>query len=212
VIYNNPFQPFLAVDNDDTPRATRHSSSYAPRRFDPFGGDWSYDDTPESRTAAAAKAIDQAERDLADARKRSAAADRRNERSAQVEREATLAERSRLVSILTSPVAVRHPLIAKKVAFESNSPADECISALEQYERDNTVRAIVHAARLARGEDPHSEPIIAGPKQHAIKMTPEAIEAASKRRRGEIVEDTMPPKGSLAWHIVMAARKARGQD
>jgi hypothetical protein len=218
VIYNNPFQPFLAVDNDgdDTPRATRHagifSSSYAPRRFDPFAAAWSYDETPATRTAAAAKALDQAERDLADARARSAEADRKKERNSQIERAATLTERQRLIDILFSPVGLRNPSIAKRVAFETISPSAECIAALEGYERERAVEAIISAGRRARGEDPYAEPIIPGPRQSTVKMNPEDIIAAGKRRRGQAAEDTMPPEGSLAWQIVMAARRARGQD
>jgi hypothetical protein len=202
-------RPTLVVDNgDDAPRATRHagifSNKYAPRMFDPFGN--------VNYVGAAAKALDQAERDLADARARSAEADRKKERNSEIERAATLTERQRLIDILFSPVGLRNPSIAKRVAFETSSPSAECIAALKGYERENAVRAIVHAARRARGEDPHGEPIIPGPRQSTVKMNPEDIIAAGKRRRGQAAEDTMPPEGSLAWQIVMAARRARGQD
>jgi hypothetical protein len=148
VIFDNPFRPMLVVDNDDgsSPRS-RHagifSNPYSPRMFDPLGGNWHYDDTPKARTEAASKALAQAERDLSDARERSAEADRKRERNAKLEREATLTERERIVSILSSPVGLRNPELAKRVALECISPADECIAALEDDERTRAVQAIV---------------------------------------------------------------------
>jgi hypothetical protein len=68
VIYRNPFQPFLAVDNE--PVRSRQVEVFKP--FAPFA----------SRTELATKALDQAERDLEGARKRAEEADRKRERSA----------------------------------------------------------------------------------------------------------------------------------
>ena len=192
MIFGNPFLPQLVVDNDDTPRATRHagifSNKYAPRRFDSFGS--VHDDAQETRTEAAAKALDAAEHELAAARQRTADADRKNERRAQLEREATLAERKRIVAILTSPVALRHPRIAKRVALESDSPADEAIAALEQYERENAASSakamadkIVHAGNVRRGLA--DAPVTAGPKRFVKAAAEEILAAARKARSTE---------------------------
>jgi hypothetical protein len=192
VIFDNPFLPHLVVDNDgdDTPRATRHagifSNKYAPRRFDPFGS-VHYHDAQETRTEAAAKALDAAERDLAAARQRTADADRKNERRARLEREATLTERSRILTILKSSVAARHPGLAKRVALESDSPADEAIAAMEEYEREsaaNSAKAmsdkIVHAGNVRRGLA--DAPVIVGPKVFVKTTAEEIIEAGKKAR------------------------------
>jgi hypothetical protein len=219
VFFDNPFRPTLVVDNDDSePQRARHagifSNPYPPRRFDPFGGNWDYDENPETRTAAAAKALDQAERDLADARERSAAAEKKRERSAQVEREATLTERKRILAILDSPVGQRNRRLAERVALETISSAEECIAALEGYERERAAAAIIRAGRTARGEDPYT-PIVAGPTQHTVKMTPEGIIAAGKRARGELPCDSHSgPKTMVkatAEDILVAAKKARGE-
>jgi hypothetical protein len=177
VIFGNPFLPQLVVDNDDTPR-----------RFDSFGS--VHADAQETRTEAAAKALDASEHELAAARQRTADADRKNERRAHLEREATIAERKRIVSILTAPVALRHPRIAKRVALESDSPADECIAVLEQYERDNaasrtksTADLIVLAGQMRRGEVAATV-TGAGPKV-LVKATSEEIIAAGRKARGE---------------------------
>ena len=179
MIFHNPFQPFLAVDNDDTPVRPRQAAAFRP--FDPF----------TSRAALAAKALEQAERDLEASRHRSAEADRKNERRARLEKEATLAERKRIVAILTSPVALRHPRIAQRVALESDSPAHEAVEAMERYERESaasraksTAEAIVHMGRVRRGEV--AAPVTGvGPKV-LVKMTPEDILAAGRKARGEV--------------------------
>jgi hypothetical protein len=175
VIYNNPFQPFLAVDNDDEPVRSRQAGAFRP--FAPF----------TSRTALATKALDQAERDLEAARERASVADEK--RRQKLEHEATLAERSRILTILTSPVAVRHPRIAKRVALESDSDADEAIAALEQYERENAASSaktmadkIVHAGDVRRGLA--DAPVTAGPKV-LVRATAESILAAAAKARGE---------------------------
>jgi hypothetical protein len=169
VIYNNPFQPFLAVDNDDTTVRSRQADAFRP--FAPF----------TSRTALATKALDQAERDLEGARNRASVADEK--RREKLEHEATMAEKKRIVAILTSPVAARLSSLAKRVAIESNSPAHEAIEALEQYEREsaaNSAKAasdlIILAGRKARGELPCD--VNAGPKT-PIKATAESILAAA---------------------------------
>ena len=141
----------------------------------------------ERRAEMATKALEQAERDLETARNRAAAADEK--RRERMEREGTLAERKRLMTILFSPVSLRHPRIAKRFAFESDSPADEAIEALEQYERENAANSakaasdlIILAGRKARGELPCD--VNAGPKTMA-KATAELILAAARKARGE---------------------------
>ena len=178
MIYNNPFQPFLAVDNDDTPVRSRQADAFHP--FTPFA----------SRTELATKALEQAERDLEASRHRSAEADRKNERRARLEKEATLAERKRIVAILTSPVALRHPRIAKRVALESDSPADEAIAALEQYERENaasnakaTSDLIILSGRKARGELPCE--VTAGPKNF-VRMSATKFRPLLERRAAKL--------------------------
>jgi hypothetical protein len=173
VIYNNPFQPFLAVDNDETPVRSRQADAFRP--FAPF----------TSRTALATKALDQAERDLEGARNRASVADEK--RREKLEHEATLAERSRILTILKSSVAARHPRLAKRVALESDSSADEAIEALEQYERENaasdaksTAELIVEMGKVRRGEA--AAPVTgAGPKVF-VKATAESILAAARKR------------------------------
>jgi hypothetical protein len=173
VILRNPFQPFLAVDNDDAPVMSPQADAFRP--FAPFA----------SRTALATKALEQAERDLEGARNRASVADEK--RREKLEHEATLAERKRIVSILTAPVALRHPRIAKRVALESDSPADEAIAAMEQYERETAASnakamadKIIHAGEIRRGLA--DAPVIAGPKTF-VKTTAEEILEAGKKAR-----------------------------
>jgi hypothetical protein len=159
VIFRSPFQPFLAVDNDDEPVRSRQADA-----FHPF--------TP----ALAKNALEIAERDF----------EANKKRHAQLEHEATMTERKRIVAILYSPVALRHPRIAKRVALESDSPAHEAIEALEQYERENAASnaksladQIVHMGSVRRGEAEAT--VTAGPKVF-VKATAEGILAAAKKR------------------------------
>ena len=174
MIFNNPFRPVLAVDNDDTPVRSRQAAF---RPFSPFA----------SRNALATKALDQAERDLEAARERASIADEK--RRQKLEHEATMAERTRILTILTSPVALRHPRIAKRVALESDSPAREAIEALEQYERETAASnakakadAIIRAGEMRRGLI--DAPITAGPKK-LVTTTSEEILAAARKARGQ---------------------------
>lgn len=56
------------------------------------------------------------------------------------------------------------------------------------------------------------KPQRAEPDAEGRRATAEMILEAGRRRRGETETDTMPPEGSLAWKIVMAAKKAKGQS
>jgi hypothetical protein len=185
VIYNNPFQPFLAVDNDDEPVRSRQAKAFDP--FAPF--------TSRTRTEIAARALEQAERDLAAARQRTPVEDddddRKKERLAKWKREGTLAERERIKTILTSPVALQQPRLADTFAFKSDIPAAEAIAAMEaqapradatQRTARETADLITLAAKRAHGLVPCE--VTAGPKVF-VKMTPEAIIAAARKAHGQ---------------------------
>lgn len=174
MIFHNPFQPFLAVDNDDTPVRSRQADAFRP--FAPF----------TSRTALATKALDQAERDLEGARNRASVADKK--RREKLEHEATMAERKRIVAILASPVAARLSSFAKRVAIESDLPADEAVAALEQYEREKDASSakamadqIVHMGQVRRGLAAATV-TGAGPKVFVKTSAEEIVAAAAKAR------------------------------
>jgi hypothetical protein len=178
VIYNNPFQPFLAVDNDDTPVKSRQAKAFDP--FAPF--------TSRTRNEMAARALEQAEKDLEGARNRASGADEK--RREKLEREGTLAERERIKTILTSPIAARQPRLAEAYAFKSDDSAAKAIAMMESADRDaaqsgakSTADLIVLAGQMRRGEV--AAPMTgAGPKVF-VKTTAEEIIKAGKKARGE---------------------------
>jgi predicted RNA-binding Zn ribbon-like protein len=147
----------------------------------------------EKRADTAARALEQAERDLEAARRRAPFEDddRKKERLAKWEREGALAERERIKSILTSPIAARQPRLADTFAFQSDIPAAEAIAAMEaqappaaasQRTAKETADLIILAGRRARGEVACE--VTAGPRVF-VRMTPEGIIAAAKKARSQ---------------------------
>ena len=144
----------------------------------------------ERRAEMAARALEQAERDLAAARQRTPVEDddddRKKERLAKWEREGALDERERIRAILTSPIAARQPRLAEKFALESDAPARDAVAAMEAADRDaaagrakSTAELIVEMGKVRRGEV--AAPVTAGPKI-LVRATAESILAAAKKR------------------------------
>jgi hypothetical protein len=147
----------------------------------------------EKRAEMAAKALEQAERDLAAARQRTPVEDddddRKKERLAKWEREGTLAERERIKTILTSPVALRQTRLAEAYAFDSDDTAEKAIAMMEAADRADaessakaTAGLIVLAGKKMRGLIPCD--VNAGPKKFT-KFTAEDILAAARKRDGK---------------------------
>ena len=138
----------------------------------------------EKRADMAARALDQAQRDLAAARQR--VPDEDDEEMKASYRRGALAERERIRLILTSPVAARQTHLAEAYAFDSDDSADKaiammksCAAAASQRTAKETSDLIVLAARRARGELPCET--TAGPKVF-VAATVEGILAAAKKR------------------------------
>ena len=134
----------------------------------------------EKRADMAARALDQAQRDLAAARQR--VPDEDDEEMKASYRRGALAERERIRLILTSPVAARQTHLAKAYAFDSDDSADKaiammksCAAAASQRTAKETSDLIVLAGKKARGET------TAGPKVF-VAATVEGILAAAKKR------------------------------
>ena len=89
--------------------------------------------TSEPRLSMAERAAEQARRDLAAEKTRKGldaeGDDDKDEKIARRTREGTLAERARILSILTAPVALRQSRLAKKFALESDVPPRDAIAA-----------------------------------------------------------------------------------
>jgi hypothetical protein len=141
----------------------------------------------EKRADMAARALDQAQRDLAAARQRVPDDDDdKDDKIARRARQGTLDERERIRVILTSPIAARQPLLADTFAFQSDIPAAEAVAAMEAQapHADATQRSakemaakIVHMGKVRRGEAAAT----AGPKVF-VKATAQSILAAAKKR------------------------------
>jgi hypothetical protein len=165
--------------------------------FNPFGTPIKTAYAPvanlERRVEMSVQALDQAERDLEKARRRASVDeddDRKRERIAKLEREGTLTERKRLMTILFSPQAARNPKLTYKLAFKTDVTADDAIAILDATAREDaqinakaTAALIVLAGAKRRGEVPCD--VTAGPKR-LVKATAEQIIAAGKKARGEI--------------------------
>jgi alkylhydroperoxidase/carboxymuconolactone decarboxylase family protein YurZ len=149
----------------------------------------------ERRLSMAERAADQARRDLATEKSRkglTSAADDKDEKIERWARQGALAERERILAILTNPIAARQPRLADTFAFQSDIPAAEAVAAMEAQapHADATQRSakemaakIVHMGKVRRGEV--AAPVTgAGPKNF-VTATPEAISAAAKKARGE---------------------------
>jgi hypothetical protein len=144
----------------------------------------------ERRAEMAARALEQAERDLAAARQRTPVEDddddRKKERLAKWEREGTLAERERIKAILTAPIAARQPRLAEAYAFKSDDSAAKAIAMMEATDRADAASSakamadkIVHMGQVRRGLA--AAPVTAGPKI-LVRATAESILAAAKKR------------------------------
>jgi hypothetical protein len=163
------------------------------RPFDPFALPQAPLTNLSRRVEYQEKALAQARADLAAAKSRTSVEDDdgKKERLTKWEREGTLAERERIKSILTSPIAARQPLLADTFAFKSDIPAAEAIAAMEaQTPRADAVQRgakktsdlIVLAGQRARGEVPCE--VTAGPKVF-VKTSAEEILAAARKRDGK---------------------------
>jgi hypothetical protein len=113
----------------------------------------------EKRADMAARALDQAQRDLAAARQR--VPDEDDEEMKASYRRGALAERERIRLILTSPVAARQTHLAEAYAFDSDDSADKaiammksCAAAASQRTAKETSDLIVLAGKKARGDSP----------------------------------------------------------
>jgi hypothetical protein len=147
----------------------------------------------EKRAEMAARALEQAQRDLAAARQRvpddDDDDDRKKERLAKWEREGTLAERERIKAILTAPIAARQPRLAEAYAFKSDDSAAKAIAFMEAADRADaagsakaTADRVIIAGKKARGELPCD--VSAGP-QVFVKFSAEEILAAARKRDGK---------------------------
>ena len=156
----------------------------------------------EKRAEMAARALEQAERDLAAARQRVPSDDDAEKKLAEWRRQGALAERERIRLILTSPAAARQTRLADVYAFETDTPAADAIAMMEtasaaasQRSAKETSDLIVLAGRRARGELPCE--VTAGPKVF-VRMTSEEIISAAKKARAARTDETPPPINSCA--------------
>ncbi len=145
----------------------------------------------EKRAEMAARALEQAERDLAAARQRVPSDDDAEKKLAEWRRQGALAERARIAAILRSAVAARQNHLADFYAFKTDVPAAEAIAAMEaqapraaaaQRTSKETADLIVLAGQRARGLVPCE--VTAGAKIF-VKFTAEEIMAAARKRDGK---------------------------
>jgi hypothetical protein len=76
------------------------------------------------------------------------------------------------------------------------------------YERRNPFAPFARKTGEPPPEPKRAEPSASTPRT----VTAEMILRAGRRARGEEADDTMPPAGSLAEKIILAAQKAKGRS